>query len=172
MAVLCFLSCIVALAVTSMADERTAVVTLYKGNEAVGDITFMQEQDGGAVKLSGTVSGLTPGKHGFHVHEKGDVRNECVAAGGHFNPEKKTHGAPNDTERHVGDLGNIEAGNNGVAAVNITDSVISLHGAHNIIGRALVVHNGTDDLGRAGTEESKKTGTAGSRVACGVIGIQ
>jgi Cu-Zn family superoxide dismutase len=85
---------------------------------------------------------------------------------------QKTHGAPNDTERHVGDLGNIEAGNNGVATVNITDSVISLQGAHSIIGRALVVHNETDDLGRAGTEESKKTGTAGSRVACGVIGIQ
>jgi Cu-Zn family superoxide dismutase len=84
---------------------------------------------------------------------------------------QKTHGAPNDTERHVGDLGNIEAGNNGVATVNITDSVISLHGGHSIIGRALVVHNGTDDLGRAGTDESKKTGTAGSRVACGVIGI-
>jgi Cu-Zn family superoxide dismutase len=72
----------------------------------------------------------------------------------------------------VGDLGNIDAGSNGVATVNITDSVISLHGAHNIIGRALVVHNGTDDLGKAGTEESKKTGTAGSRVACGVIGIR
>jgi Cu/Zn superoxide dismutase len=71
-----------------VSQERTAVVTLYKGNEVVGDITFVQEQDGGTVKLSGTVSGLTPGKHGFHIHEKGDVRNNCVAAEGHFNPEK------------------------------------------------------------------------------------
>jgi Cu-Zn family superoxide dismutase len=85
---------------------------------------------------------------------------------------QKTHGAPNDTVRHVGDLGNIEAGNNGVATVNITDDVISLRGAHSIIGRALVVHNGTDDLGRESTEESKKTGSAGSRVACGIIGIR
>jgi Cu-Zn family superoxide dismutase len=71
-----------------VSQERTAVVTLYKGNEVVGDITFVQEQDGGTVKLSGTLTGLTPGKHGFHVHEKGDVGSNCVAAGGHFNPEK------------------------------------------------------------------------------------
>jgi Cu/Zn superoxide dismutase len=72
-------------------QERTAVVTLYKGTDAVGDITFVQEQDGGPVKLSGTVSGLSPGKHGFHVHERGELRNECVTAGGHFNPEKVGH---------------------------------------------------------------------------------
>jgi Cu/Zn superoxide dismutase len=74
-----------------VSQERKAVVTLYKGNEVVGNITFVQEQDGGAVKLSGTVSGLTSGKHGFHVHEKGNVGNECVDAGGHFNPEKVGH---------------------------------------------------------------------------------
>jgi Cu-Zn family superoxide dismutase len=85
---------------------------------------------------------------------------------------QKQHGGPNDTERHVGDLGNIDADANGVAFVNITDKVISLHGDHSIIGRALVVHSGEDDLGKGGTDESKKTGTAGSRVACGVIGTQ
>jgi Cu-Zn family superoxide dismutase len=72
----------------------------------------------------------------------------------------------------VGDLGNIEAGPDGVANVNITDSVISLYGVHNIIGRALVVHDGHDDLGKGVSTESKKTGSAGSRVACGVIGIE
>jgi Cu-Zn family superoxide dismutase len=85
---------------------------------------------------------------------------------------QKYHGAPNDTERHVGDLGNIGAGADGVANINITDNVISLHGPHSIIGRALVVHSGTDDLGKGGTDESRKTGSAGSRIACGVIGIQ
>ncbi|XP_021934821.1 superoxide dismutase [Cu-Zn]-like [Zootermopsis nevadensis] len=173
MAVYGIFGCILALVLApSMAQERRAVVTLIKGHEIVGNVSFFQEKDGNVVKLSGVVSGLTPGKHGFHIHEKGDISSECVAAGGHFNPEKKNHGGPNDTERHVGDLGNIEAGANGVASVNITDSLISLHGAHNIVGRALVVHNGTDDLGKGDTEESKKTGTAGSRVACGVIGIQ
>jgi len=82
------------------------------------------------------------------------------------------HGGPNVTERHVGDLGNIEADSTGVATFNFTDSLISLGGKHNIIGRALVVHNGTDDLGRGGTDDSRKTGSAGGRYACGVIGIQ
>jgi Cu-Zn family superoxide dismutase len=72
----------------------------------------------------------------------------------------------------VGDLGNIEADHDGVARVNITDNIISLHGAHSIIGRSLVVHNGTDDLGKGRNEESKQTGNAGGRVACGVIGIE
>jgi len=75
-------------------------------------------------------------------------------------------------ERHVGDLGNIVADPNGVANFSYTDSRISLHGTHSIIGRALVVHNGTDDLGRGGTDESQKTGNSGVGVACGVIGIQ
>ena len=87
-------------------------------------------------------------------------------------PLQKHHGAPNDTDRHVGDLGNIEADSTGVATVNITDSLISLRGPHSIIGRALVVHNGTDDLGWGGTAESRKTGNAGDKIACGVIGIQ
>jgi Cu/Zn superoxide dismutase len=70
-----------------MLQERKAVVTLYKGNEAVGDVFFFQEQVDGAVKVNGTVRGLSAGQHGFHVHEKGDVRDECLAAGPHFNPE-------------------------------------------------------------------------------------
>ena len=82
------------------------------------------------------------------------------------------HGAPTDIERHVGDLGNIKANSTGVATVNITDSLISLSGQHSIIGRALVVHDKIDDLGKGGTEESRKTGSAGGRFACGVIGIR
>jgi len=63
-------------------------VTLYNGHEVVGNVSFVQEHDEGIVKINGTISGLKAGEHGFHVHEKGDVRNDCNAAGGHFNPEK------------------------------------------------------------------------------------
>lgn len=63
----------------------------------------------------------------------------CISAGAHFNPHQKDHGSPTDEIRHVGDLGNIEAGSNGVAKVDITDKLISLSGAQNIIGRTLVV---------------------------------
>jgi Cu-Zn family superoxide dismutase len=68
-------------------QERKAIVTLYKETEAVGDIHFVQDQEDGNVRVNGKIFGLSQGAHGFHVHEKGDVRNGCVAAGAHFNPE-------------------------------------------------------------------------------------
>lgn len=84
---------------------------------------------------------------------------------------QRTHGAPNASNRHVGDLGNIDANAEGVAYVNITDNLIALSGETNIIGRAVVVHAGEDDLGLGENEDSLVTGNAGGRVACGVIGI-
>lgn len=65
----------------------------------------------------------------------------CMSSGPHFNPFGKTHGAPNDDVRHVGDLGNIESAGSSVTTVNVCDSVISLTGPLNIIGRTLVVNN-------------------------------
>jgi Cu/Zn superoxide dismutase len=69
-------------------QERRAVVALFKGQEIVGGINFVQEQDSVVVRVSGIVSGLTKGNHGFHVHEKGNISNDCIAAGAHFNPEQ------------------------------------------------------------------------------------
>lgn len=114
---------------------------------------------------------LVAGNHGFHIHEFGDNTNGCTSAGPHFNPLGKDHGAPADADRHVGDLGNIVATANKVAKVEIEDSIISLTGANNIVGRTLVVHADPDDLGKGGHELSKTTGNAGARIACGVIGI-
>lgn len=137
--------------------------------DAKGTLFF--EQDGSAVKVSGQVSGLKKGLHGFHIHEFGDNTNGCTSAGAHFNPLNKEHGGPDSDVRHVGDLGNIEAGADGVANVNITDKMIQLQGANSIIGRTLVVHADPDDLGKGGHELSKTTGNAGARLACGVVGI-
>lgn len=81
------------------------------------------------------------------------------------------HGGPTDQIRHVGDLGNIVASENGVAETKVHDSVITLTGLRSIVGRGVVVHEKIDDLGRGGHPDSKKTGNAGGRVACGVIGI-
>ncbi|XP_046688502.1 superoxide dismutase [Cu-Zn]-like isoform X1 [Homalodisca vitripennis] len=153
-------------------QERRAIVIL-KGDPGVsGNVTFSQAEDGGPVTVRGTVSGLSKGKHGFHIHEKGDLSTGCKSTEGHFNPDKKNHGGPNDEVRHAGDLGNIFAEDNGVADIMITDSVISLAGKYSIIGRAVVVHSDADDLGRGGFSDSLTTGHAGTRVACGVIGIQ
>ncbi|XP_047101288.1 superoxide dismutase [Cu-Zn]-like [Schistocerca piceifrons] len=146
-------------------------VCVLNGEQVKGTVHFEQEGANSPVKVTGEITGLTKGLHGFHVHEFGDNTNGCMSAGAHFNPHSKDHAGPEDADRHVGDLGNVEAGGDGVAKVNITDKVISLTGDHNVIGRTLVVHADPDDLGRGGHELSKTTGNAGARVACGVIGI-
>ncbi|RMX93463.1 hypothetical protein D0868_12841 [Hortaea werneckii] len=87
------------------------------------------------------------------------------------NPHQKTHGAPSDSERHVGDLGNFKTDGQGNAQGSVTDKLVKLIGPESVLGRTIVVHAGTDDLGQGGNDESKKTGNAGGRPACGVIGI-
>uniref|UniRef100_A0A075W275 Superoxide dismutase [Cu-Zn] n=1 Tax=Dastarcus helophoroides TaxID=1169899 RepID=A0A075W275_9CUCU len=152
-------------------SSKLATVVFKKGpiGNIEGTVLLNQTDDG--VLITGSISGLTPGKHGFHVHEKGDLSNGCLSTGAHYNPHNKSHGAPGDTERHVGDLGNIEAGPDGIAHISIVDKIISLGSDNCIIGRAIVVHEGVDDLGKGGFDDSKTTGHAGARVGCGIIGI-
>ncbi|CAG9856849.1 unnamed protein product [Phyllotreta striolata] len=145
-------------------------VCVLKG-EVNGTVFFEQNDANSAVKVTGEITGLSKGLHGFHVHEFGDNTNGCISAGAHFNPLGKEHGAPTASVRHVGDLGNVEAGQDGVARVNIQDSQISLEGPNSIVGRTVVVHADPDDLGLGGHELSKTTGNAGGRLACGVIGL-
>lgn len=144
--------------------EAIAILIPTSGNKAHGIIHFSQKGD--SVQITGEIAGLTPGEHGFHVHEFGDASApDASSAGDHFNPAKMPHGSPADEKRHVGDLGNIKADQTGRAVVNITDKVIRLSGPHSIIGRSIVVHAGADDL------KSQPSGEAGARAACGVIGI-
>ena len=149
-----------------MANLDKAVAVLYptQGSSVKGTITFTKTGDG--VQVEGEVTGLTPGKHGFHVHEFGDVTSpDGTSAGGHFNPTGHKHGAPDSDERHAGDFGNIEAGQDGTAKVSFVDKKITLDGATSILGRGLVVHAKADDL------KSQPSGEAGDRVAVGVIGV-
>ncbi|XP_071515503.1 superoxide dismutase [Cu-Zn]-like [Panulirus ornatus] len=162
-------------ALTGDVESRYAECVLTataSGAGVVGTLKFQQFQPNAFVQITGNISGLTVGPHGFHVHQWGvaGASQGCKDAGGHYNPEGFNHSAPNSTERHVGDLGNIDSvddgSGSGTSLVDIKDNVISLWGRQSIVGRSIVVHAGEDDLGLGGTAESLKTGAAGGRLAC------
>ncbi|KAG0461963.1 hypothetical protein HPP92_020439 [Vanilla planifolia] len=100
---------------------KKAVAVLKGTFEVEGVVTLTQEDDDGPTTVNVRVTGLTPGLHGFHLHEYGDTTNGCISTGAHFNPNKLTHGAPEDDVRHAGDLGNIDANADGVAKATIVD---------------------------------------------------
>lgn len=154
-----------------MAPLKAVCVLAGPSDSVKGVISFVEEASG-HTSVQGEITGLTPGKHGFHVHALGDTTNGCMSTGPHFNPKNVEHGAPDDEVRHAGDLGNLVAGEDGVAKVSLKDLYIPLTGENSIIGRAVVVHADEDDLGRGGHELSKQTGNAGGRIACGIIGFQ
>ncbi|KAF3939592.1 hypothetical protein ABW19_dt0201831 [Dactylella cylindrospora] len=149
-----------------------AVAVLRGDSNVKGVVTFEQATESDATTVTWEITGNDPNAlRGLHVHEFGDNTNGCTSAGPHFNPFGKNHGAPTDSERHVGDLGNVETDADGTAKGTTTDSFIKLIGPESILGRTVVVHSGTDDLGKGGHPDSLKTGNAGLRPACGVIGI-
>ncbi|KAJ4362867.1 Superoxide dismutase [Cu-Zn] [Ascochyta clinopodiicola] len=149
-----------------------AVAVLRGDSNIKGTVTFEQADENSQTTVSWDISGHDANaERGMHVHAFGDNTNGCTSAGPHFNPHNKTHGAPSDEERHVGDLGNFKTDGQGNAKGSVQDKLIKLIGSESVIGRTIVVHAGTDDLGKGGHEESKKTGNAGARPACGVIGI-
>jgi superoxide dismutase, Cu-Zn family len=139
------------------------------GNICQGVVTFDQPDPDGPTTISWKVSGLEPGPHGFHIHEKADFSDGCMSAGPHYNPFGKDHGAPEDENRHVGDMGNIVADANGIAEGSMVDRLIQLSGKYSVIGRSVMVHADVDDLGKGGHELSLTTGNAGARLACGEI---
>jgi Cu-Zn family superoxide dismutase len=145
--------------------KAVAVLHPTEGSEVAGTVTFTKTDDG--IRVQAEVMGLEPGTmHGFHIHEYGDcTAPDATSAGGHFNPEGVKHGGPMDEVRHVGDLGNLEVGEDGVGRTDYVDTHIAFYGKHSVIGRAVIVHAGKDDL------TSQPTGAAGPRLACGVIGI-
>jgi len=151
---------------------KKAVAVLSGDSSVAGTVTFTQSSALGPVTVSAKIKGLDKdAKRGFHIHQLGDLSGGCVSASSHFNPFGKTHGSPTDSERHVGDLGNIQSNSTGYAVFSFEDKLLSLNGPLSIIGRSVVVHAGTDDLGKGGDDESLKTGNAGGRAACGVIGL-
>ncbi|CAH2060318.1 unnamed protein product [Thlaspi arvense] len=155
-----------ALTVVSAAKKAVAVL---KGTSDVEGVVTLTQEDTGPTTVNVRITGLAPGPHGFHLHEFGDTTNGCISTGPHFNPNNMTHGAPQDEIRHAGDLGNIIANADGVAETTLVDNQIPLTGPNSVVGRAFVVHELKDDLGKGGHELSLTTGNAGGRLACGMV---
>ncbi|HYE94879.1 MAG TPA: superoxide dismutase family protein [Rubricoccaceae bacterium] len=144
-------------------------------SEVRGTVTFTP-QNGGVLVTVG-LSGLTPGSHGFHIHQNGSCAPEDLpedpdtdpnpggGAGPHFGPGGTPHGAPLNaaTQRHAGDFGNVFAHAGGAVDTSFTDAVITLTGPNSIIGKAVLVHANPDDL------TSQPSGNAGARIGCGIV---
>jgi len=146
------------------ATKAVAVLHPTQGSSVEGKATFTTAASG--VKVVVHVTGLTPGKHGFHIHEFGDCSAaDGTSAGGHYNPAGAPHAGPEGSPRHVGDLGNVSADTQGKAAYDRTDRLVKLDGPDSVVGRGVIVHAGADDLA------TQPTGNAGARLACGVVGI-
>jgi superoxide dismutase, Cu-Zn family len=139
-----------------------AVLTPAPNSNVRGQVTFLQETEG--IRVTANIEGLTPGKHGFHIHENGECTPpDFNSAGGHFNPTGARHGAPTDPEHHVGDFGNIEANQQGVARFERVFYWLTFSGTNSILNKAVIVHEKPDDL------QSQPSGNAGARIACGII---
>jgi Cu-Zn family superoxide dismutase len=156
----------IAAACTTMTPQGPAAVATLeptKGNTAGGKVTFTQKGD--KVVVFANVSGLAPGQHGFHVHEKGDCSSDDgMSAGGHFNPFGKPHGNPASPDHHAGDMPMLVADGTGNATLTAElDPMTIGGGAGDIIGKAVIVHKDADDY------KTQPTGNSGARVACGVI---
>ena len=162
-----FLSAAGALAASAMtvAYAQSAVARLEptKGNATAGSVTFTQKGD--KVVIEAKVSGLTPGGHGFHIHEKGDCSSgDGISAGGHFNPTAKPHGNPSVPDHHTGDMPMLVADASGNASLSMELWAMTVgSGATDIVGKAVIVHKDPDDY------TTQPTGNSGARVACGVI---
>ena len=143
--------------------SASAQLAPTQGSRAAGSVSFVQQDD--ALLVTAGVSGLTPGLHGFHIHEKGDCSApDASSAGGHYNPTATKHGHPQAGEHHAGDLPMLQADASGNATLSVSLRGVSLDDTgHNIVGRSLVVHAGADDY------TSQPAGNSGPRVACGVI---
>ena len=148
---------------TGKADGATAQLAPTQGNRVSGVVSFAQAGD--KIRVVAEVNGLTPGAHGFHIHEKGDCSApDGTSAGGHFNPDAKPHGNPEHPEHHAGDMPQLIANAAGVATMTAYLDGLSLgEGGNSVVGRSVIVHVAPDDF------KTQPTGNSGARQACGVI---
>ena len=112
---------------------------------------------------------LPPGLHGFHIHEGKELGKGCASLGPHYNPYEHTHGAPNQPNSHLGDLGNITVNAAGKCNTEIKSYHVHLNGPYTVVGRSMIIHADPDDMGLGGHKDSLESGHSGARIACGII---
>lgn len=148
----------------SAADKKTVTVamTTTEGKSA-GTVTLEATPNG--VLIVADLKNLSPGKHGFHIHETGACKPDFSAAGGHFAPDGHEHGYANAKGYHAGDMPNIFVADDGTARFHGFNSRITLDGDKASIfdddGAALIIH--------ADEDRYLSEAMGGNRVACGVI---
>lgn len=155
-------------ACASMGSGPSAVATLSPttGQTAAGTVQLTQLADG-SVEVKVDLTGVAPGVHGFHVHDKGDCGDNGNAAGGHFNPAATPHGAPSNPPHHAGDFGNVTANEAGEVHTRFTTRSVTVEaGPNSAVGHAIILHANPDDL------TTQPTGNAGGRIACGVVTLR
>jgi len=155
-----------------MKKQVISVATFDSNHHIKGTILFYENINDNSVIVHVKLSGFKKNAiHAMHIHEAGDLSDNCMSACAHFNPYHKNHGGRDSKERHVGDLGNIISDSKGNVDLQFSDKLIKLRGNKaNIIGRSVVIHYDEDDNGLGGHEDSKTTGHAGKRLCCAVIG--
>jgi len=141
-----------------------AIIEPKSGSSVSGKVVFTQLPSG-ETRIEATIQNATPGKHGFHLHEKGDCSAaDATSAGGHFNAAGNPHAAPEDAKHHNGDFGNIEIGADGKGTMTMTSNMLTvLPGPNSVVGKAVIFHDKEDDL------KTQPTGNAGARFGCGVV---
>ncbi|KAI8349640.1 copper/zinc superoxide dismutase [Choanephora cucurbitarum] len=168
-AAFCFLGSSMVSAQPAEAIAYLTGINTIDNSTISGTVRFTQSDDDAPTQIVANITGLSVGKHGIHIHQFGDISQGCATVGPHFNPFNRTHHGPYDKDRHVGDLGNIIAETNGSAYLELSSDLVELSGKYSIIGRAIAVHSGEDDLGLGNSPLSSKNGNAGLRWACGAI---
>ena len=143
--------------------RASATLESRSGSSVTGTVSF--QSAGQKVRVEASVAGLTPGEHGFHVHEAGDCSAaDASSAKGHFNPATKAHGHHAGAEHHAGDMPNLVADGSGKATLAVELDTLSLtDGPAGILNRSVVIHADPDDY------KTQPAGNSGKRVACGVI---
>ena len=152
--------------VLSTPSATQAIATISPKSDSGVTGTAIFTQNGDVITLTIEIQNATPGLHGVHIHEYGDCSSpDGKSAGGHWNPTDVAHGKWGEGEFHLGDIGNINVGEDGMGSIELATDLweIGTGADIDVVGKSIIVHADADDF------ISQPSGNAGARIGCGVI---